>query len=398
MKLAIISDFHIGYERFRSDAYNQAEEALSKAAELADAIIIPGDIFDFRTPKPDVIAEGISLFRSIANKPLGGKVISFKSRGKSRTYTTLPVIAIAGTHERRAAGEENPVSLLNLAGFVVDVSDGTAVVAKGNEQVAITGVGGIAEEHFREYLKKTEIRPVQGMFNVFMFHQSIYELLPFSKDFIHYDELPEGFDLYVDGHIHNRVEATVHGKPFIIPGSTVLTQLKEAEQESKGFYIFDTADNSFKFYRINSRRFVVRKIDISNMEPGQIKEAIVDAVKTAEGGKKDMPIVLVQLSGSVKQGFKREDVNLSTIPKELADVAIVEVNGAGLEEAGIIANDFEKEIENLSVRDFGMSLFTSILSKQGYSLSVSPTKLFEILSSDSKEKAVKNALAALFGE
>jgi DNA repair exonuclease len=73
MKLAIISDFHIGYERFRSDAYNQAEEALSKAAELADAIIIPGDIFDFRTPKPDVIAEGISLFRSIANKPLAAK-------------------------------------------------------------------------------------------------------------------------------------------------------------------------------------------------------------------------------------------------------------------------------------------------------------------------------------
>ncbi|MCL5413496.1 MAG: hypothetical protein M1569_03795 [Candidatus Marsarchaeota archaeon] len=63
MKIAILSDFHLGYERFREDAYRQAEEALTRAAGLADAMIIPGDIFDNRMPRPDVIAEAINLFR-----------------------------------------------------------------------------------------------------------------------------------------------------------------------------------------------------------------------------------------------------------------------------------------------------------------------------------------------
>ncbi|EQD59621.1 metallophosphoesterase, partial [mine drainage metagenome] len=74
----------------------------------------------------------------------------------------------------------------------------------------------------------------------FMLHQSIYEILPFDESFMHYDDLPKGFDLYVCGHIHSRVKATVNGKLFLIPGSTVLTQLKEGEQERKGFILFDT--------------------------------------------------------------------------------------------------------------------------------------------------------------
>ena len=47
---------HIGYERFYDDAYTQAKEALERASELADAIIIPGDVFDRRAPKPEVMA------------------------------------------------------------------------------------------------------------------------------------------------------------------------------------------------------------------------------------------------------------------------------------------------------------------------------------------------------
>ena len=44
MKIAILSDFHLGYERFKEDAYVQAREAMEKAAGLCDMLIIPGDI------------------------------------------------------------------------------------------------------------------------------------------------------------------------------------------------------------------------------------------------------------------------------------------------------------------------------------------------------------------
>ena len=110
MKIAIVSDLHIGYERFRKDAYNQAKEALTMAAERADAIIIPGDIFDTRFPKPDVIAEAIGIFKELREKEFGARIVGFEGLGK--IYTDKPILAIPGTHERRTSDTEDPVDLL----------------------------------------------------------------------------------------------------------------------------------------------------------------------------------------------------------------------------------------------------------------------------------------------
>lgn len=225
MKIAILSDFHLGYERFYDDAYLQAAEALKKASEMADALIIPGDLFDNRSPKPEVLAQGIKLFKELKNKEWGARVVSYE--GPRKIFTDLPIIAIPGTHERRSEGAENAVELLNLVGLLVNVSEARVIIQKGEEKVAIYGIGGISEEKFRNFLKEKDPRPYDSIFNIFIFHQSVYDLMPFNKDFISFDELPEGFDLYIDGHIHSRVERTVHSKPFLIPGSTVLTQLKE---------------------------------------------------------------------------------------------------------------------------------------------------------------------------
>ena len=236
MKLAIVSDLHIGHEKFAEDAINQAREAMELACSMSDAILLPGDIFDKRSPKPDVIAQAINLFRDISKKSWNAKVVSFSGKA----HTNIPVVAISGTHERTMEGKDNPLNLLALAGLLVDTSEATTIIEKGGEKVAVFGLGGLSEERVKEKLNELDPKPVQGAFNIFMFHQSVYELLPFNEDVIHYSDLPNGFDLYVCGHIHTRIEDTVHGKKLLIPGSTVLTQLKDGEQEPKGFIIYDT--------------------------------------------------------------------------------------------------------------------------------------------------------------
>src|SRR5271170_4528321 len=175
MKIAILSDFHLGYERFREDAYRQAEEALNKAAGMADLIVIPGDIFDNRTPKPDVLAEAINLFRNLSKKQWDAQVVDFTGEGQN--YSKIPVLAIPGTHERRAQDVMDPVDLLGLTGLVVDVSNATAIVEMDGEKVAVVGIGGIADERFREIVIEADPKPVPGTFSVFMFHESVYELL-----------------------------------------------------------------------------------------------------------------------------------------------------------------------------------------------------------------------------
>ncbi|MCK4884124.1 MAG: metallophosphoesterase, partial [Candidatus Diapherotrites archaeon] len=67
MKIAIISDCHFGVffgtER-ENDSFEQAREALFNAIELgADAILLPGDIFDSKIPRPEVMAKAMDIFR-----------------------------------------------------------------------------------------------------------------------------------------------------------------------------------------------------------------------------------------------------------------------------------------------------------------------------------------------
>ena len=183
MKIAIVSDMHIGYERFSEDAIRQATAAMELANKVADAVIIPGDVFDKRAPKPEVIAQAINLFREMSAQEVecqGGRV----QGTHAKNFTDVPMVAISGTHERTAAGKDNALNLMGLAGLLVDTSEATTIIEKDGERVAIFGFGGISEERVREQLERSEPKPIDGIFNIFMFHQSVYEILPFSDDFI----------------------------------------------------------------------------------------------------------------------------------------------------------------------------------------------------------------------
>lgn len=139
MKLAIVSDLHIGYERFYEDAYIQAKEALDMASMAADAVLLPGDIFDRRNPKPEVMAQAVNLFRDLKEKKWNARVSEFRSTRGVKAYTDVPIIAIPGTHERTMEGRENPISVLALAGLLVDTSEATSILEKNGEKVSEIG-------------------------------------------------------------------------------------------------------------------------------------------------------------------------------------------------------------------------------------------------------------------
>ncbi len=399
MKIAILSDLHLGYERFAEDAYKQAEEALMSAVELADAVLIPGDIFDTRNPDVEVLSQGFTLFRNASNgKKWSAKVIEYS--GRKRIYTSIPIIAISGTHERKSKDADNAVDLLGLAGLLVNASEAKVTIDNGGERVVVWAFGGVAEEKVKDTIKELAPKPEQGAFNVFMFHQSIYELLPFDDRFIRYDELPDGFDLYVNGHIHSNVEHKVHGKPFLIPGSTVLTQLKEGEQGSKGFYIFDTAENAYTFMEIKSRRFKIMKIDVDGKDGKEILRHAESEIERMCGEGTSAPIIRIMLIGKKTAGASSGiNIQLHEMASRYKDRAIIEIDNGRLngEEMKMHAEALRQELlENSSVKDLGMALFVEKLKQKGYSLDISPTELFDMLSHDGKEKAVPKVFEALF--
>ncbi len=401
MKLAIMADLHIGYERFDEDAYRQAREALEHASGVADAVLIAGDIFDKRSPKPEVIAQAINIFRDMSRRKWPAKVGEFRSKYGASAYTDVPIIAIPGTHERVAEGKENVLQLLALAGLLVDASEATAVLEMGQERVAVTGMGGVSEERVVECIAGLNPVPTPGAFNVFMMHQSVFELLPFNDAFIRYEGLPKGFDLYVNGHIHGRVEAMVHGRDFIIPGSTVLTQLKDSEQEAKGFVLFDTKSYTHEFMAIKSRPFVSSKLEFKEAQPKEVARRAEEAIDRAIARAGENPIVRVVLSGTVERGTAGIDIPLNAVRAKYAGRAEV-VLESELETPEIrqeIADLRENKIEGVSIKEIGMAAFSAKLKEHGFDGDGMPaSRLFDVLSdTQNREKVLKEAMQLLDG-
>lgn len=397
MKIAILSDFHIGYERFREDALRQATEAMEIASKEADLMVIAGDVFDYRHPKPEIIIEAARLFKKISSQKFTAKITGFEGRGNR--YTDVPIIAIPGTHERRTADETDSIDLLNLAGYLVNANQARVIVEKGSERVSVFGIGGVAEERFKDTIAQIAPKPLEGAFNLFIFHQSVYEFLPFGENIIKLGELPEGFDLYVDGHIHSKVEAKCHGKSFLIPGSTVLTQLKEGEQEEKGFFIYDTETNSYFFRKISSRRFILVKLDIEGLAPAEVKNRVEEEVSKTIPAGTGKPIIRVILEGRLKEGFKNTDLNLKSISDSHSGNAIVEITKSGIDSK--VSKEIEElrsgMLENASIRDYGVGIFIKRLAENKYDLNVSPSVLFDLLSSEEKKEiSISRALELIF--
>lgn len=286
MKIAIVSDTHFGYKRFEQDAFDQGRRAFLMAAEQADVILSPGDIFDSRTPELETIVKVVGIFKEIAQQK-------------------KKVFVIPGTHERRSKDLPNPIDVLERAGLVINVHNKTEQFEHNGEIITISGLGGVPEELAAESIKHLKLTTKKGALNIFMFHQTLRELTPAAGESVmSMDDLPPGFDLYICGHYHKRIISLDKEKKFIIPGSTVLTQLKEDEIEEKGFLIIDSKSFSVNFVPIGSRKFFYIKLKFNGATADEIRSNIKNAISQNEAEKRAFRIVL---EGTLKHG---EDISL----------------------------------------------------------------------------------------
>jgi DNA repair exonuclease SbcCD nuclease subunit len=382
MKIALIADTHFGYPRFYDDAMQQGREALEKACKTSDLVILAGDIFDMKVPRLEVL--GATMDALECGKKTEWKVNNDNGR--------IPVVAIHGTHERRSKESINPIQILERAGLITNVHDSCAIFEKDGEKIAICGFGGVPDEFVAEELKKADIKPSNGAFNIFVFHQTISEFIPMAKG-LSLNDLPKGFDLYVCGHIHKRrMEKINDGKAwFIIPGSTVITQMKREETEEKGFVMFDTKTNNWEFVPVKSRVFLFKEIVFAAADSASIKqmcrkaieELIVKGEKICkEKNDSRLPIIKIQLTGNIKEGLRKENLDLSDVAEEYENKCVLELENAldskGLRER---VEMFRKMYEEKkSIKELGVDILKTKLGRKDIDVEY----LFEKLSDDKK--------------
>ena len=257
MKIAIFSDPHLGYNRFEEDSYIQAERVIMDASVKADVILCAGDIFDIKIPKLETIKRAIEIFKK----------------------AKIPIYAIHGNHERRAKEMVNPAQILASGTHMQLLHGSEAIFEKNEEKIQIFGLGSVPEEYAETALKSVIQKFDKKNFSILMLHQSIRELIPGGSDELsleYLETLP--FDLIINGHIHETI-SKLDGR-FLIPGSTVITQLKKDETAPKGYYLYDTKTKKPEFIQVETRKFFYEEFVFNDAGEMEIREQIRKKVDT----------------------------------------------------------------------------------------------------------------------
>ncbi len=382
MKIAFISDTHLGYGwggPLADDSIRQAREAFLKAIEMkVDFIVHPGDVFDERIPKPEVWAEALRLFsltsmiEDTGVKPVSKEVSPLPFRG-------IPVLAIHGNHERRSEGYTNPVEALEASGHLVYLNDSGVTLEKDGDRVYVFGMGYTPESHVLERLKELGPKKQDNAYNIFVLHQNIKEFLPEDISFLSLNDLPE-FDLVVNGHIHWNEFRDMGSWKFMMPGSTVTTQLKKQEaSRKKGFYVVDTDKGKFDFVELESSRpFVFKELSFSDADITDVVSEVRDALENVLSKEYTMkPIVKLKLTGSMKT---KKNVDKNSLVRGFSDDAIIVVDNQ-LETESLkrrIEELRDLQTKRLSAETLGLSILKGELSRLGYN-GMDPEAIFEYL-------------------
>lgn len=396
MRLSIISDTHFGYAygtELQEDSFIQGAEAIQKAIDLnSDVILLAGDIFDSRVPSQDVLARAAEIFQKPLlaenkNVKLAEMIGKKKEDISELSLKGVPVIAIYGTHERRGKGLTNPIQLLEKAGLLINLHCSCIVLGINGEKLAVHGMSGVPENYARVVLEKWAPKPVKTAFNIFMFHQSVEQYV-YSDDesaMLKIEDLPRGFELFVDGHIHWNDVTDYKDSKFMLPGSTISTQMRKIESEKpKGFYFVEIEKGNFKtnFVKLETPRILYYKqINFDNLEPTELCEKIekdLDSIKTSTR----KPLVRLSLKGTLKKGFESSDVALSKLEQKFKDKFILSIGKEKITTRELLENksfieEFRKK--QLSVDELGLEILKNHLREANYSDIENAEELFNKL-------------------
>jgi len=403
MKIAILSDFHLGFaarsER-EKDAFLQARSALEIAlAEHPDFLIVPGDVFNEETPSSDALHDCFEIF-SMAKKVKPAVEVSVVERNgtaKALQLSHIPVFAIHGTHEYCGKDRKNILQVCDTADFFTYLHAAKAIVKKGGETVSVHGLGGVPEKVALSALKQWNPVPEKGAFNILVLHQSIKEFLPTDDEMnvtISLEDLPRGFDLFVNGHLHWSNEKQLRNSLLLLPGSTVTTQMKSLEStKPKGIFIFDTETKKADFKEIpNQRKLFYEKLRFEGASIEEVKSKVRETLSEFASKNLELkPMVRLKLAGTLAKGLNASDLPLAEIEKEFSQKLILSLD----HDFSVVS--LKKKVEELralqktkaSISSMGLELLEKNLEETNFNGAFDVRRIFALLADGENEKALE---------
>ena len=395
MKIAVLSDLHFGYaynSELENDSFDNAEESIDKALD-SDLILICGDVFDIRAPKTTTWAKSLKIL----SKPLlkenpGTKFVSCSKELKEiskRTLSHMPVIAINGNHERLTRGEQNTVEALENAGILIHLHLNTIVFEKDGIKVAIHGMSSVPERYAKDVLYQWNPQPVKDCFNILVFHQNIEPFVysPIEPPSLNISNLPKGFDMIINGHIHMHTMEQLGNTKLVIPGSTVITQFQrsESEIEKSMVQIIVGKDASVDFIPLETvRKFFYEEINLNGIPVQDVVEKKINDLLFSKSFAKK-PVIRIRLTG--KEILN--DKELNGIVNRYANKSVVvfakDIESIELTQSIELLRNLKEQ--KLSVEEIGLHILKKNLDELSFETSFDYHDIFALLSEDETDTA-----------
>jgi len=355
------ADLHLGYAQYglearREDFDKAFQELVDRVIELKpDFMIIAGDLFHQARPSNVTLENAIRNFSRLRE-------------------AEIPVLTVDGSHD--SAPNIITGSILNpldSAGLIYHLPRHEGACWRKPDCCYVYGVPNFrtrrkTEESLPVFMEQNKQSPDPSLFNIFVFHMAL-DLPSIKPPYIEAEAppelIPEGFNYYAAGHVHEPYKDKFKDGLLIYSGCVETVDYAEAKIR-KGFYhvkVNEKGMASPEFIELEpQRRFVVLEQDFTGMNPAKITELATQLVK---GADEDGVIIVPVLKGTLPVETSRAEVDIarirSAVEKALLVHPVVLLRESEVSEE-IVRSIFESEFKDLKTKAF--EYFLQIFSER----------------------------------
>ena len=306
MKFAHLADTHLGYRQFgllerEKDFYEVFDKIIDKIIEeKVDFVIHSGDLFDSARPSPSAL---LAFQKGL---------LKLKGAG-------IPIYAVAGNHDIvNRNGAIPPQVLFKKFGLKL-ISPINSTYMQGDVFIAgLPFYSSSQNKNLKSKLDELSKKAQNHDKSILVLHQGIDKYFNLQYE-LEIGDIPDNFNYYALGHLHNYICDDFGDGKLVYPGSTEtwnVNELIDLKKNGKGFVIVDLDGPKINVKRIPMevpREFIVKTIDYRNLG------AEIDIIKNIIKDFDKKPILNLKINNiDSSTGEIYEFIN-----KELGDLALM---------------------------------------------------------------------------
>jgi len=355
------SDLHLGYAQYglearRQDFDNAFKELVDKAIELKpDFMIIAGDLFHQARPSNVTLENTIRSFKRLKD-------------------ANIPVLTVDGSHDSAPNIITGTIlHPLDSAGLIHHLPRHSGACWRKPDCCYVYGIPNFHNKHKTEevlpkFMAENPPTPGDKVCNIFVFHAAVdlpSVKPPYIEAEVSPEQLPNGFDYYAAGHVHERYLGKFKDGFLAYSGCTETADYREAKYP-KGFLhvtVNEKGEVKPEFIELTStRKFVIFEQDFSGMASAKITELATQLVKDADS---EGAIIIPVLKGTLPAEASRAEIDIAKIrsagEKALLVHPIVLLKESVVSDE-IVRSIFESEFKDLKTKAF--EYFLQIFSER----------------------------------